>query len=135
MGLRHTDDTTEMVFEMREDDARIGQLRADLLGCCAHAARGRVPRPCTVLDFRRMKPQSTQSANNFNKRPRARSPTEPLQRVLGKQHEFRNRRGRTRWLGALLQPVIDIARTNHDQDRVETTVLREHALEDELQLS
>src|SRR5438045_5359012 len=39
----------------------------------------------------------------FRSRPRAQSPTEPLQRVLGKQHEFRNRRGRTRWLGALLQ--------------------------------
>src|SRR5258705_172806 len=53
---------------------------------------------------------------------------------MREQPLFRHRCRRTRRRGALLEPVIHIARADHHNDRIEVAILREHALENEIQI-
>src|SRR5947209_1734737 len=61
-------------------------------------------------------------------------PTERLHRVRREQRQLRHGRWRTRWGGTDLHPVVHVAGADHDKNRIETVILRQDALENEVQL-
>src|SRR5712692_176298 len=134
-GPGPTNYPAEVVSEILQHRCRIRDARTELRGSCPHGPCLSVPRTEIRAHRHGTEPSVSEPPEQLDESQLPRPPAERALRVTVKDlaHQGRGRFVASR--SAALEPLEDVVSPNHDDDGIEAAILRQHFLENEIEMS